>query len=159
MLNETGDVAIVVNGEIYNFVELRNELEARGHRFRSKSDSETALHLYEEHGDGFAAKLDGMFALLIYDTRARRVIAARDRSGKKPLYYRVLTHGVAFASEVGALVHAFPDAPIRSRSADRLCRHLQDRGGPRHDVRGVRRTSAQSPLLVKTVGRAARERS
>jgi len=114
MLNETGDVAIVVNGEIYNFVELRNELEARGHRFRSKSDSETALHLYEEHGDGFAAKLDGMFALLIYDTRARRVIAARDRSGKKPLYYRVLTHGVAFASEVGALVHAFPDVRPRA---------------------------------------------
>jgi asparagine synthase (glutamine-hydrolysing) len=109
IVNETGDVAIVVNGEIYNFAELRRELEARGHRFRSKSDSETALHLYEEHGDELAGRLDGMFALLVYDARNRRLIAARDRSGKKPLYYRVLPHGVAFASEVGALVRAFPD--------------------------------------------------
>jgi len=109
MLNETGDVAIVVNGEIYNFVALRDELTERGHRFRSKSDSEVALHLYEELGEDFAARLDGMFAILIYDAKKRRVIAARDRSGKKPLYYRDLPHGVAFASEVGALVTAFPD--------------------------------------------------
>jgi asparagine synthase (glutamine-hydrolysing) len=114
MINETGDVAIVVNGEIYNFVELRSELEARGHRFRSKSDSETALHLYEEHGEDFAAKLDGMFALIIYDARRRRLVVARDRSGKKPLYYRVLGHGLAFASEVGALVRAFPGARPRA---------------------------------------------
>ncbi len=109
MENETGDVAIVVNGEIYNFVALRAELEARGHRFRSHSDSEVALHLYEEHGEDFAAHLDGMFAIVIYDSKKRRVIAARDRAGKKPLFYRDLPHGVAFASEVGALAKAFPD--------------------------------------------------
>jgi len=109
MWNETGDVAAVVNGEIYDFVELRAELERKGHAFRSASDSEVVLHLYEEEGDAFAARLDGMFALLVYDARSRRLVAARDRSGKKPLYWRVLPHGVAFASEVGALVRAFPE--------------------------------------------------
>jgi asparagine synthase (glutamine-hydrolysing) len=109
MLNETGDVAVAVNGELYEFVALRAELVARGHVFRSKSDSEVALHLYEEHGEDFVRRLDGMFALLLYDARKRRLVAARDRSGKKPLYYRVLPHGVAFASEVGALVTAFPE--------------------------------------------------
>ncbi len=109
LLNETRDVAIVVNGEIYNFVELRRELEGKGHSFRSRSDSETALHLYEEYGDDFAARLDGMFALLVYDARRRIVVAARDRSGKKPLYFRTLPHGVAFASEIPALVRGFPD--------------------------------------------------
>ena len=109
LVNETGDVAIVVNGEIYDFAPLRAELEAKGHRFRSKSDSEVALHLYEEHGESFAERLDGMFAILVYDARKRRVVAARDRSGKKPLFYRVLPHGFAFASEAAALVRAFPD--------------------------------------------------
>jgi asparagine synthase (glutamine-hydrolysing) len=111
MWNETGDVAVVVNGEIYDFAERRVELEARGHVFRSKSDSEVALHLYEEHGDAFASRLDGMFAILVWDAKRRRLVAARDRSGKKPLYFRRLPHGVAFASEVGALVHGFPEHP------------------------------------------------
>jgi asparagine synthase (glutamine-hydrolysing) len=109
LLNETGDVGIVVNGELYDFVALREELERKGHRFRSHSDSEVALHLYEEHGDAFAERLDGMFAILVYDARRRRVVAARDRSGKKPLFYRVLPHGFAFASEAAALIRAFPD--------------------------------------------------
>ena len=109
MTNETGDVAIVVNGELYDFVALRDELLAKGHTFRSKSDSEVALHLYEEMGDDFVRRLDGMFALLLWDARRNRLVAARDRSGKKPLFYRVLPHGIAFASEVGALVTAFPE--------------------------------------------------
>ncbi len=111
LLNETNDVAVVVNGEIYNFVALREELESQGHHFRSKSDSEVALHLYEQHGDEFVSRLDGLFALLVYDARRRGVVAARDRSGKKPLFYRVLPHGFAFASEASALVRAFPDHP------------------------------------------------
>ncbi len=109
MLNETGDVAIAVNGEIYNFASLRAELEARGHRFRSRCDSEVVVHLYEEHGEDFASRLDGMFAILIYDAKNRRVLAARDRSGKKPLYWRALPSGVAFASEASSLVVAFRD--------------------------------------------------
>jgi len=110
LLNEDGSLAVVVNGEIYNFAELREELLQKGHTFRSHSDSEVVLHLYEEHGPECIARLDGMFAILLWDGRQQRLLAARDRSGKKPLFYRRLAGGaVAFASEVGALVHAFPD--------------------------------------------------
>ena len=110
LLNEDGSVAVVVNGEIYNFAELREELLRKGHTFRSQSDSEVVLHLYEEHGPDCIARLDGMFAILLWDSRNQRLLAARDRSGKKPLFYRRLQGGaVAFASEVGALVHAFPE--------------------------------------------------
>ncbi|HEX7600590.1 MAG TPA: asparagine synthase (glutamine-hydrolyzing) [Polyangiaceae bacterium] len=110
LLNEDGSLAVVVNGEIYNFAELREELLQKGHTFRSHSDSEVVLHLYEEHGPECIARLDGMFAILLWDGRQQRLLAARDRSGKKPLFYRRLAGGaVAFASEVGALVQAFPD--------------------------------------------------
>ncbi len=111
MVNEDGTVAIVVNGEFYDFEALRDELIAKGHTFRSRSDSEVALHLYEEMGDAFVERLHGMFAIAVYDTRRQRLLLARDRSGKKPLYYRVTRHGVAFASEVHALVTGFPEAP------------------------------------------------
>ena len=110
LLNEDESLAVVVNGEIYNFAELREELLQKGHTFRSHSDSEVVLHLYEEHGPDAIARLDGMFAILLWDSRNKRLLAARDRSGKKPLFYRRLADGaVAFASEVGALVQAFPD--------------------------------------------------
>ncbi len=104
MLNEDGSVGAVVNGEIYNFEGLREELLAKGHTFRSRSDSEVVVHLYEEYGDACIARLDGMFALALWDAKRQRLLLARDRSGKKPLYYRVTDRGVAFASEVHALV-------------------------------------------------------
>ena len=110
MVNEDGSVAIVVNGEFYDFEPLRDELIAKGHTFRSHSDSEVALHLYEEMGDAFVERLHGMFALAVYDVRRKRLLLARDRAGKKPIYYRVLPRGVAFASEVHALVTCFPEA-------------------------------------------------
>ncbi len=109
LFNEDKTIAVVVNGEIYNFQELREELARKGHTFRSHSDSEVVLHLYEDYGEGCVARLDGMFAFLLYDTKQRKMLIARDRSGKKPLHYRKLSHGIAFSSEVGALVHAFPD--------------------------------------------------
>jgi asparagine synthase (glutamine-hydrolysing) len=111
LLNEDETVAVVVNGEIYNFQSIRDELVAKGHTFRSHSDSEVVLHLYEEVGERFVERLDGMFALGLYDTKNRRLILARDRSGKKPLYYRATREGLAFASEVHALITAFPDEP------------------------------------------------
>ncbi len=109
MLNEDGRISVVVNGEIYNFAELREELVAKGHTFRSRSDSEVVLHLYEEHGADAIARLDGMFALALWDSTKQTLLLARDRAGKKPLFYRRLKDGIAFASEVHALVSAFPD--------------------------------------------------
>ena len=103
MSNEDGAVWTVFNGEIYNFRELRTELQAKGHRFRSGTDSEVLVHLYEEHGTGLAERLRGMFAFAIWDERAQRLVLCRDRLGIKPLYYRVEGRRLSFASEVQAL--------------------------------------------------------
>ena len=100
--NEDGAVQIVFNGEIYNFKELRNRLTAAGHRFRSQSDTETIVHLYEEKGADAIPDLDGMFAIAIWDERANRLTLARDRAGKKPLFYFCGPRFVAFASEMKA---------------------------------------------------------
>ena len=104
MTNEDDTISLVVNGEFYNFVELREDLEKRGHRFKSRSDSEVALHLYEEYGVDFLDHLRGMFALGLWDAPRRRLILARDRFGQKPLYYRVGPNSLIFASELGGLV-------------------------------------------------------
>ena len=101
--NEDGTLHVVQNGEIYNYRELRRELERRGHEFRTHGDTEVLLHLYEEHGDGFAERLRGMFAVAIWDAPRRRLVLARDRFGIKPLYYRDADGELAFASELRAL--------------------------------------------------------
>src|ERR671930_2786463 len=101
--NEDGTLHVVQNGEIYNYRELRRELERAGHRFRTHGDTEVLLHLYEEHGDAFATRLRGMFAVAIWDGRRRRLVLARDRFGIKPLYYRHVDGELAFASELRAL--------------------------------------------------------
>src|SRR5262249_40110469 len=103
----------VVNGEFYNFVELREDLERRGHVFRTRCDSEVVLHLYEELGPDCIEKLSGMFALALWDGTRDRLLLARDRAGKKPLFYRRLPDGgIAFASEAHALVRAFPELGV-----------------------------------------------
>jgi asparagine synthase (glutamine-hydrolysing) len=101
--NEDGTLHVVQNGEIYNYRELRAELERSGHRFRTRGDTEVLLHLYEQHGDKFAERLRGMFAIAIWDGRRRRLVLARDRFGIKPLYYRAQAGELAFASELRAL--------------------------------------------------------
>src|SRR5438309_2889892 len=101
--NEDGTIHVVQNGEVYNYRELRRELERAGHRFRTNGDTEVLLHLYEEHGDAFAARMRGMFAVAIWDARRRRLVLARDRFGIKPLYYREADGELSFASELRAL--------------------------------------------------------
>ena len=108
--NEDDSLYIVFNGEIYNFQELRQGLLARGHKFKTKSDTEVILHLYEEKGEDFPKELRGMFAVAIWDKRKKRLTLARDRMGKKPLYYAVTPSFIAFASELRALL-AVPGLP------------------------------------------------
>ncbi len=121
MANEDGSIQIVVNGEIYNHVALRTELERAGHRFRSRSDSEVIVHLYEEYGDDLLPRLEGMFAFALWDGRRRRLLVARDRFGVKPLYWTELPGGgFAFASELKALLE-IPGVP---RTIDHEALHL-----------------------------------
>ena len=101
--NEDRTVWIVFNGEVYNHRELRRDLEARGHRFRTQSDTEAIVHAYEEYGDACVSHLDGMFAFAIADLRNRRVLLARDRLGKKPLFHATFNGVLHFASEIKAL--------------------------------------------------------
>jgi len=104
--SEDGVVTAVVNGEIYNHHELRDGLERRGHRFATRSDSEVVVHAYEEHGDDCVRHLNGIFAFVLWDSRRRRLLAARDPLGVKPLYWCSDGRRVGLASEVGALLAA-----------------------------------------------------
>jgi asparagine synthase (glutamine-hydrolysing) len=104
MSNEDGSLWIVCNGEIYNYQDLRRDLEAKGHQFRTHSDIETLLHLYEDLGPECVSRANGMFAVAIWDAKAQTLFLARDRLGKKPLYYRETPTQIIFGSEVKALL-------------------------------------------------------
>lgn len=102
--NEDRSVAIVYNGECYNFPELRRMLEAKGHRFSTHTDTECIVHLHEEYGDRCVEHLRGMFAFALWDEKKQRLLLARDRAGKKPLFYRLTSDGIFFGSELKTLI-------------------------------------------------------
>jgi asparagine synthase (glutamine-hydrolysing) len=114
--NETGDIWVVYNGEIYNFKEVRTALEQRGHAFKTQTDTEIIIHAYEEYGDACVKHFNGMFAIALWDARRRRLFLARDRVGIKPLYYWAGRDKLVFASELKALI-LHPDVPRRTNLA------------------------------------------
>ncbi|MEJ2147343.1 MAG: asparagine synthase (glutamine-hydrolyzing) [Acidobacteriota bacterium] len=104
IFNEDRSVRVVFNGEIYNYRELRRELEAEGHRFSSNSDTEVIVHLWEKLGSDFASRLNGMFAIALHDLRGQTLVLARDHVGIKPLFYSLSPHGLVFGSEIKVLL-------------------------------------------------------
>ena len=143
-----GDLALAANGEIYNFVELRAALEARGRRFATASDSETILHAFALDGLDALASLHGMFAFALYDARRRELVLARDRLGIKPLYYARLPDRLLFASELKALLAVWPGAVELDPGA--LVQFLQNRfnSGEASLVQGIHRLAPGSALVV-----------
>ncbi len=140
--NEDGTVWVVFNGEIYNHRELRAALEARGHRFRTRSDTEVIVHAYEEYGTDCPAHLGGMFAFAIWDSKKRRLFAARDRLGQKPFYYTRHGELFCFGSEGKALL----EIPDVEREIDEVALHhylsLQYIPDPRSIYRAIRKLPA-----------------
>ncbi|MFH1445142.1 MAG: asparagine synthetase B, partial [Nanoarchaeota archaeon] len=100
VFNENKDIVIVYNGEIYNFKELREQLQKSGHKFSTDGDTEVIVHLYEEYGEDCVTKLNGMFAFAIWDMRNKKLFLARDRLGIKPLYYTQIGSKFLFGSEI-----------------------------------------------------------
>jgi asparagine synthase (glutamine-hydrolysing) len=158
LYNEDRTIALVANGEIYNHLELRRDLEARGHRFSTHSDCETIVHLYEDEGLECVAKLRGMFAFAIADERTGRVMIARDRMGEKPLYVVERPDALVFSSELGALV-ATGVVPFEiDYDAVKAYYHWNFLPEPLSAVRGVRRLPAATLMDIEPRRRRIQER-
>jgi asparagine synthase (glutamine-hydrolysing) len=157
VFNEDGTVGVVFNGEIYNFQELRRDLEKRGHRFSTRSDTETIVHLYEEQGTDCVKSLRGMFALALWDAKRRRLLLARDRFGKKPLFYFDRDGTLAWSSELQGLKrHPKFDAAFDPAALD-LYLSLQYIPSPMTIHKNVRKLPPAHRLVVEN-GRARLER-
>jgi asparagine synthase (glutamine-hydrolysing) len=152
MSNEDGSVILTYNGEIYNHAELRDELEAKGHVYRSHTDSETIVHLYEEEGPRCVERLHGMFAIAIWDGRRRELFLARDRIGVKPLYYAQLPGGLLFGSEIKALL-AHP-AMVPELDEEALFHYLTFAfaPAPRSLFQGIRKLAPAERITISADG-------
>jgi len=158
MSNEDGTIWITFNGEIYNHLELRAELEQRGHRYRGNSDTETLIHLYEEYGCDCVKYLRGMFAFALWDEQQRCLFLARDRFGQKPLLYAETADGLTFASEFKALLQD----PAVSREINEVAIHHYLTYGyvptPMTAFRQICKLPPASTLIWKDGNAAARPR-
>lgn len=148
LYNEDASLALIANGEIYNFVELRQRLESSGHCFRTRSDCEVILHLYEETGLEFVEHLRGMFALALWDATRRRLVLARDRMGEKPLYLCERHGQLLFASELKALVRSGAVSFELDAEAVNLYFHYQYVPEPKTPLKGIRKLDAAHMLVV-----------
>ena len=157
MTNEDGSVHVVHNGEIYNFRELRDELLKRGHTFRSRTDTEVLVHLYEELGCDLLERLEGMFAFALWDAKRRRLLLARDRVGKKPLKYARVPGGLLFASELKAILASGAVEPRVDLAAVRQFLSLAYVPSPRTGLLGVEKLPAGHRLVYEN-GEARVER-
>ena len=154
LANEDGTVWVVFNGEIYNFMEIRSELERAGHRFRTGTDTEVIVHAYEQWGEEAVHRFRGMFAFALWDEPRRRLLLVRDRLGIKPLYYAVTPTGITFGSEIKSLLED-PDVP-KDWSGEALDAYLALLyvPGPQTIYRHIHKLPA-GHLLVAEDGRAS----
>lgn len=148
LYNEDRTLALVANGEIYNFVELRQQLRSQGHRFNTQSDCETILHLYEEYGLDCVHHLRGMFAFALWDGKRQRLLLARDRMGEKPLYLYERDGQLLFASELKALLRSGLVAFELDPPAIDLFFHYQYVPEPMTPIKGVRKLDAAHLLVL-----------
>ena len=148
LYNEDRSLALIANGEIYNFIELRKQLEAQGHRFSTVTDCETILHLYEDHGLDCVRHLRGMFVFALWDAARKRLVLVRDRMGEKPLYLHESKNGILFASELKALLAS---GQIRFQLDPELVHqyfHYNYVPEPGTPVQGIRKLDAGHMLVV-----------
>ena len=142
-------VTLIFNGEIFNFRELRSELSALGHAFRTTSDTEVILYAYAQWGMGFLERLNGMFGLAIWDAEARRLVIARDRFGIKGVYYSEDKDGIVFGSEMRAIIQAMGGAPGVDEAAVKLFLKYRYTPAPYTAMRGIRKLAAGTCLVVE----------
>jgi asparagine synthase (glutamine-hydrolysing) len=147
--NEDGTIWIVFNGEIYNYRQLRDELEARGHRFQTSTDTEVIVHLYEDEGVDCVQQLEGMFAFAIWDAPRRRLFLARDRLGQKPLYYHYRPGLFLFASEIKAILQAKAFEPALDPLAMHHYLSLRFVPPPYTMFQGIRKLPAAQTLTLE----------
>jgi asparagine synthase (glutamine-hydrolysing) len=150
--SENRRIVAVVNGEIYNHLELRGRLAAKGHTFSGGSDAEVVVHLYEEYGEHFPEHLRGMFAVALWDAGARRLLLARDPVGIKPLLWRRTRHGFAFASELRSLLHVGDAPQLNLEAVDRYLLY-RTAVGEQTIIEGIRRVLPGHILAVDAAGR------
>jgi len=149
MMNEHGSIVIICNGEVYNFLELKEELKAKGHIFKSGSDTEVIIHLYEQEGiEGFS-RLVGMFAFALWDEGGKKLILARDSAGIKPLFYFLDAEQLVFASELKALVKGIEKLPELNHNAIPEYLMLQYVPGPKTIFQGIKKLEPGAYLIVE----------